>query len=518
MVLASCLLGIRQARGQHHKPRGERVRNIRDEGPYDRHSDIPLSAELRALPRGRSPRLLDPLRIVASRARFLAFFRAAFKFIVLAAITWLITVLILGSRIQVPAWLAVPLVVIAWGIVLIGGIRLFRPVFRRHNLTSAAHLVDIALPDTQERISSAVELTLEKDPDFRGSPELIACLIRQAEHHADCMNPTAVVSGRDVFRWFTGAIALFLVWFVLLVLMTPNVLLGLRRTFAPWSAAAPLATSILEVTPGDLTLAQGQSLDIKVLVKPPPGLSLDTGLEKIAAATLHQHFTAKSAGLPIPDRDIALVPLDNRSFHLAFDGTQQPLAQQSFTYQITIDGGKDIGQTQSPPYTITVQARPGIASMQLTYTFPAYTQLAPRTEPSPEGIIDALVDTKVRLTLKTTQAVKIAQLTIDDNGSGTATIPLLLPVPGEANPPFAHRRIYPRQIHPIPYHPRHRRRPRQSRFPGSPHHRPPRHSTAYRHRQPRHAADRSPRRHRSRPLPRRRRLWPFQNRSPHPGR
>ncbi len=341
----------------------------------------PAASAARPIP----SRLLDPLRIVASRARILTFFRAAFKFLVLAAITWLVTILILGSRTQIPAWLAIPLVIIAWGIVLIGAIRLFRPVFRRENLTSTAHLVDLALPDTQERISSAVELTLEKDPAFRGSPELVACLIRQAEHHADCMNPTAVVSGRDVFRWFSGVVALFLVWLILLVLMTPNFLLGLRRTFAPWSAAAPLATPILEITPGDATLAQGQSLDIKLLVKPPPGLSLDTGLQKIAAATLHQHFTTKSAGLPIPDRDLALVPIDDRTFHLPFDGSTQPLPQQSFTYQISIDGGKEIGKAQSPPYTITVQSRPGIASMQLAYTFPPYAQLSPAPNLRPKA-------------------------------------------------------------------------------------------------------------------------------------
>ncbi len=297
-------------------------------------------------------------------------------------------------------------------------------------------MVDLALPDTQEpHLLRRRTHTLGKDPAFRGSPELVACLIRQAEHHADCMNPTAVVSGRDVFRWFSGVIALFLIWFTLLVLMTPNFLLGLRRTFVPWSAAAPLATPILEITPGDATLAQGQSLDIKVTVKPPHGLSLDTGLQKIAAATLHQHFTDKklAAGLSIPDRDIALVPIDDRSFHLACDGAQQPLPQQSFTYQITIDGGKEIGRAQSPPYTITVQSRPGIASMQLAYTFPAYTQIPPRTEPSPEGAIDALIGTKVRLIIKTTQSVKTAQLTIDDNGAGTATIPLL-PTPDASNP------------------------------------------------------------------------------------
>ncbi len=80
-------------------------------------SPAPQNAAAAPSARPIPSRLLDPLRIVASRARLLTFFRATFKFIVLAAITWLVTILILGSRTQIPALLAIPLLVIAWAIV-----------------------------------------------------------------------------------------------------------------------------------------------------------------------------------------------------------------------------------------------------------------------------------------------------------------------------------------------------------------------------------------------------------------
>src|SRR5438552_13038409 len=86
-------------------------------------------------------RLIEPLRIVAGRASMLALFRAVFKLFALCAAVWLVIVLILGSRVQVPAWFAIPLGIVAWGAVVVGGFYILRPLFRRRrDLASAAWL------------------------------------------------------------------------------------------------------------------------------------------------------------------------------------------------------------------------------------------------------------------------------------------------------------------------------------------------------------------------------------------
>src|SRR5207245_2925622 len=136
-------------------------------------------------------------------------------------------------------------------------------------------MVDFALPDTDERISSALELTQEQDPRFRGSPELIAALVRQAEHHAEALDPNAVVSAHRVFRWFLGTVPLLLLWFVLFIVMPPTLPLGIERLFQPWRAAAPLVTATLDIAPQNTTVAQGDSVSITVTVTP-TGLSSDT--------------------------------------------------------------------------------------------------------------------------------------------------------------------------------------------------------------------------------------------------
>jgi hypothetical protein len=371
--------------------------------PPDAHSQGAARDSRAALP----PRLLQPLHVVAGRARLLAVFRAFFKLVTLVAIVWLVTVLVLGTRVQVPAAVALPLVGLSWLVVLYGAVRFFRPVLRRHNLASAARMVDVALPDTQERLSSAIEIAQEKDARFRGSPELVDCLILQAEHHAECMNPAAVVSGKDVFRWFLGAIALGMIWFLLLVLMTPNVLLGLKRTFNPLSAAAAPAP-VLEVMPGNANLAQGQNLEIKLQVHPPGGLSLDSETQEIPRATLIQHFTATSSGAAIPDRLTDLDRTGRRSFRALLDHVEQP-----FTYRLVTEGTSTISAASSESYTVAVQSRPGVSSLQITYSYPAYTHLPPRIDPGREGAIEAIVGTRIHLVLQSTQALKSAKLTID---------------------------------------------------------------------------------------------------------
>jgi hypothetical protein len=352
----------------------------------------------------------------------LAWFHALFKLFALIAVVWLVVVLLLGSRLQVPLWVGVPLTVTAWIVVLVGGYRIFRTLFRRKGgLASAALLADEALPESQERISSAVEIAQERDGRYRGSPELIAVLMRQAEHHADTMDPAVVISGRDVMRWISAAGLVLLVWFVLLVILTPNMLLGMQRMFQPWTAAGPLPEPVLEVSPGDVVKAQGGEVDIKVVVKPPEGVSFDHGQGKVDRATIVQHFLHPNGGVS-PDLALAMEPTeltDTRAFHLNFTSLQQ-----SFTYKIVVEGGKDVGHGESKQYTVTVQSRPAVADVEVLYTYPAYTRLNPRTEHSREGAISAVVGTKVRAVIHTTEAVKTAQMVIADDGTGPKTLDL----------------------------------------------------------------------------------------------
>ena len=353
-----------------------------------------------ATPRAPIPRRLEePLQQVAGRARLLALLLAFFQLMALVLAAWLLITLILGGIREPALPLAFALAAAAWLTLFGGMVILFRPALRRTDLAAAARMVDTAIPDTDERISSALELTQEQDPRVRGSPELIAALVRQAEHHAEALDPNAVVSGHRVFRWFIGTVPLLLLWFILFIVMTPTLTLGIERLFEPWRAAAPIVTATLDVEPQNVTLAQGEDLTIKVTVTPQNSLGNDANA-KVPGATI----TRRYAGGDTRDEITAdMRPFNNQTFD------DISTANQSFTYRI-----QSMGAT-SPTYTVTVDPRPAVGNIQVDYTYPAYTGRQPHTETSRDGAVDALVGTKVKLTIDTSQPVKLARMVVTDN-------------------------------------------------------------------------------------------------------
>src|SRR3569623_3592529 len=82
--------------------------------PPSAHADRPVSR-----------RIAEPLRLVAGRAKVLAFFRACFQLLVLTATGWLVVVLVLGTLRDLPVWLALPLALAAWGLVVYGAVIFF---------------------------------------------------------------------------------------------------------------------------------------------------------------------------------------------------------------------------------------------------------------------------------------------------------------------------------------------------------------------------------------------------------
>jgi hypothetical protein len=375
------------------------------------------SAAPAAVRRGEiSRRLLEPLGMVAARARFLAILRAMFQCVVVTGGVWLAVVLLLGSVRALPVWVAAGCAVVAWAVLAAGAFFFFRPALRHQGISDAARLSDTAIPENHERLSSAIELMEENDPRFHGSPELIAVLLRQAEHAAEALDPAAIVSGRSVFRWFLGVVPVCLAWMMVLIVLTPAVGLGLERLFQPWRAATALPTATLEVDPGNVTVAQGESVTINLAVTPVGAVSVG-GEKAIKHATLTRRYSAGGAN---EDVSSEMEPTGNRTFRAIFDNVQQ-----TFSYRVSAEG------SASPTYAVTVQQRPAANSIQVDYTYPAYTHRPAHTETTRDGGIDALVGSVVKLTIDMSEPLKSAQLSITDNTPYPSTM-TLTPAAGNA--------------------------------------------------------------------------------------
>src|SRR5437763_2680027 len=140
-----------------------------------------------------SEQLLAPLREVRMRRWTVVSARAILKTLTFWLLVLLGSSLLLGYF-WLPAFVRVGVALGSWSLILWWTWRSLRPALRWWTLSQAAQHVERTLPHMDERLSSAVELTSGRDlPAFRGSPELVAHLVRLAEADASALNPSVLV-------------------------------------------------------------------------------------------------------------------------------------------------------------------------------------------------------------------------------------------------------------------------------------------------------------------------------------
>lgn len=149
-----------------------------------------------------------------------------------------------------------------WLIVLRSTTLVLRPAFRRTRFAVAAMEVEQRRPDLEERLSSAVELAADRDSPFRGSPALIAHLIRQVDADARSVRHEEVVRIDPIFRWTVYFMPVLLAWVVLALLPVTGTktLAGLYRVLMPWKNDPP-ALSVMQ--PGGMTPPQIMGIEVR---------------------------------------------------------------------------------------------------------------------------------------------------------------------------------------------------------------------------------------------------------------
>ncbi|HSU68354.1 MAG TPA: hypothetical protein VLJ39_15855, partial [Tepidisphaeraceae bacterium] len=304
-------------------------------------------------------------------------------------------------------WLPVriALALIAWVVVIGSAIRFLRPALRRWSLSRAAMHVEHHSPAIQERLSSAVELSADKDAAFRGSPALIAHLVRQAEADAGAVRPNQVVPTDRVVRWALLFVPVLVAW-LLVALMpgtTKTAMRGLYRVLMPWHALPTMLTQVA-VKPGDITLVQGDPLDITAHV------TFDSGTDReIGHASLVRVF---DNGQKLTDD---LEKVGSRDYRMHLDDVQQ-----GFTYLVSTDQG------DSSWYKAIVHDRPQITSIDVRCEYPAYTAMTNTVISGHDGTVEALVGTRVTLTVHTAQPVveEKSRIVLDENTPDQLILPL----------------------------------------------------------------------------------------------
>lgn len=188
-----------------------------------------------------SDRVAAPLRLIARRHWAVLASVGLLRALMIVAVLVLLASLILGrfDYLWMPA--RVVIAALVWTGVILSAWRMLRPAISRWNLNRAARLIERHKPELQERLSSAIELSLEKDPRFRGSPVLIEHLICQAEADVAVIKPDEMVRTDRIARWLLAFAPIVLAWLLVLVLPATSrtATVGLYRLIKPWKQTLP---------------------------------------------------------------------------------------------------------------------------------------------------------------------------------------------------------------------------------------------------------------------------------------
>ncbi len=357
---------------------------------------------------GISELIRKPLREIARRHWIVVAAVGTLQSLTFGLIALLLGALMLGYFEGMPRVLRVPLAFATWGAVLWTAIRFLRPALRRWSLSQAALQVEQSAPGMQERLSSAVELADENDDRFRGSAALLSHLLRQAEKDAGGIDPEMIIRTGRVTRWGIYLAPVLLTWLLFALIHPLPVEAGLFRLFNPMGAGLPASLSKIAVHPGDVTLAQGDDLEITAK------LSKEAASE--SASTDHAALVIKYPSGQTVSR--ALDPIRPREFQAKLSDLQQ-----GFAYMVRTDS------VDSAWFTAKVNPRPGVVSVDLRYDFPAYTGIETKIAAASDGTIEALAGTKVTLTIHASgrlvdQADHQNQVLIDEDKPTRTVVPL----------------------------------------------------------------------------------------------
>ncbi len=346
--------------------------------------------------------ILDKLQSMISRVRRLLFIRGLFATLAVALVCLLaimavdatITLFSTTARWVLSLGALAATSVAAWWF-------LVRPLSRRFTLAKMARILEVRHPELQERISTAVELLASEDPDsIRGSQELIAAVVDSAVDDVATVDPkTEFKPARS--RKFMLATAIAAGIILLLMAIWPKQTFTLfARALAPFLDIGNAYADTLVVDPGDLRVAKGEPVTIRVSVK-------------------HKRLKRAELRRLMPDgKDsvermnlIAEDPDGTKHFSITF-----PAVEADFDYRIRA------GAALSKYFDVTTVEPPAVEELVIRYDYPEYTGLPDAEAIGTSGEIRAVAHTKVSISAKLNKSAWDAKLVFNDTASAAEAV------------------------------------------------------------------------------------------------
>ncbi len=304
----------------------------------------------------------------------------------------------------VPGGLNVPGRIAVFGLMLAAiawyGWRQFVPLLRSINPVYAAHTIERNSPSLK---NSLLNLLMFRTHRQHMSTRVYHALEQQAAQRLSTATLDTTIDRSALLRLGYALLAIIAVCAAYSVLSPKNMALSAARVLAPWSdLAAPSRVHIMDVRPGDMSLARGERLEIAATIG---GLRADDSI-RVHYSTADEQLVDESVSMKAPDaglgRFVAELPRGG-------DAAVEAGVQQNLVYWI------EAGDAHSKKFNVTVFSRPTIIVQKVQYEYPAYTGF-PSAEIDSTGDIRALEGTQVTISALANQRIKSAYVDFDADG------------------------------------------------------------------------------------------------------
>lgn len=322
---------------------------------------------------------------------------------VAVALTLLLVFATLDAVFRLPqtglAILAAIWVVVAAGLFAAVVVRTLRS---RRDLAATARRLEMECPELESHLINLVQLA--SLPAEERDPFAEAALNRSAEavarfplEQAACRESRrrrfrlCLQSSRDAAE-SVGVFALAATAALLFALLVPGWSSALQRLLQPWEFVPSVgAVKIVKVTPGDTQVLVGAALEIAA--------EIANADEQPYSGTLYLRREGEG------EAESAVVLTPDESYRRFT--TTLPQVLVSTRYRI------EVGDSQTRRYTITVQPKPAVEEVKVTYQFPPYLNRTTAEVTQKHGDLEAPQYTRAELEARASTAIGAGHVTLE---------------------------------------------------------------------------------------------------------
>ena len=231
---------------------------------------------------------------------------------------------------------------------------------------------------------------------WRGSEQLLEALAGEVSAAVSARDPAALLPWAPPLRAWVAATVLIAGMAGLWRVRWLDLPTLARRYALPVADVPPVTTTRLRVVPGDVSIAEGDTLRVKV-----SAAHLAESSPVLHARTASSSTSSSASERAAVWSEQVMAPAPEGNFEARIRNVDRDV-------EYFVSGG----DARSERFSVTVLHKPAVARMRVRYAYPMYTGLPPREVDNNGGQIEAPVGTEVTLLIEATEPIALATMTI----------------------------------------------------------------------------------------------------------